>query len=167
MTKYYDLTDSLLNLIWFFIFGFVALTGCVIIWVRFMIQKAPFSDKKVIGFFILGTFIWTAIIGGPFANYLGARTALKNGTYQVVEGAVEHFSPMPMGGHGHESFSVKGVSFKYGESSIDFGFDKSRINGGPVYQGKQVKIHYYKGRILRLWVCDTCAFNPGGVEWKE
>lgn len=167
MTKYYDITESGSSIVWFFGIGLAVLVGCVIIWIRFLVKRASLADKTKMGLLILLPLIWTAIVGAPFSSYVRARAALKNGTYEVVEGKVAHFSPIPMGDHGSESFSVNGIPFEYSEAKIDFGFSQSRIKGGPIYQGKQVQIHYFKGRILRLWVCDTCAFDPDGVEWKE
>lgn len=168
MTKYYDITESGSNVVWFFGIGLAVLTGCVILWLRLIIKGASRMDKRRMGLLTLLPFFWTLIIWMSSAkDYFVARTVLNRGAYEVVEGRVEHFKPIPMGMHGEESFSVKGILFKYGEAQIDFGFNQSRISGGPIYQGKLVKIHYFKGRILRLWVCDTCAFNPEGVEWQE
>ncbi len=39
----------------------------------------------------------------------------ENGRFEVVEGLVENFDPMPSSGHKMESFSVNGVRFEYSD----------------------------------------------------
>lgn len=167
MIKYYDLIENGGNYILFFGVGLTVFILTGLLWVYLKVNEKKRVNIYRAGILCVLSFVWTFIIWmSSTQDYFMAKAALRNGAYSVVEGRVEHFSPIPMGAHGDESFSVKGIPFKYSESKIDFGFNQSRINGSPVYQGKLVKIHYYEGRILRLWVCDSCPFNPEGVEWK-
>lgn len=86
------------------------------------------------------------------SSYLDARRVLEKGTVSEVSGIVEDFDPMPYEGHKSESFSVKGIHFEYSDFEIGYGFNQSKSHGGPIDEGKYVRIQYYKGRILRLWV---------------
>jgi hypothetical protein len=42
------------------------------------------------------------------------KKAIATGDYQVIEGIVSDFIPMPISGHPSESFSVGGVPLRYG-----------------------------------------------------
>jgi hypothetical protein len=53
-----------------------------------------------------------------------------------------------------ESFSVKGVHFKYSSNLETTGFNQTKSNGGPIDEGKYVRIRYYEDLILQLWVKD-------------
>ena len=78
----------------------------------------------------------------------------------VVEGAVEHFHPMPYTGHDLERFDVAGVHFEYSEYDLEEtqGFNHTSSHGGPIHEGLYVRIHYveWRGRptIVRLEVRD-------------
>lgn len=168
MIKYYDITESIPGLIWFLGVGLAVLVFSTTILLYLSITNKSRVNQLRAGFMSVFSLIWVSIIWAAAGqDYFRAKLALKNHTYEVVEGRVEHFHPMPKEGHEDESFSVKGIPFKYSEFKIDFGYNQCRVNGGPVYQGKLVKIHAYKGRILRLWVCDTCPFDLEGVAWDK
>ena len=74
----------------------------------------------------------------------------------VVEGPVEHFHPMPSGGHDSERFEVAGVHFEYSHWSVSQGFNQDVTVGGPIQEGLYVRIHYVRlagesfGTIVRL-----------------
>jgi hypothetical protein len=95
--------------------------------------------------------VWTA---GTFAytygGYIANLTALRNRSYQVVEGRVTNFSPLPVSGHGVESFDVDGVSFSYSDYIITSGFNHTAANGGPIRPGLYVRVTYVDDAILRL-----------------
>jgi len=81
---------------------------------------------------------------------------LRTGDYSVVEGAVSQFHPMPYSGHDSERFTVEGVSFKYSDyDQSQGGFNNTSSHGGPIREGKRVRIAYREGRILKLWVEKT------------
>ena len=82
----------------------------------------------------------------------GAVGALRSGKYQVGEGRVENFVPMPVSGHAMESFSVGGVDFSYSDYSVTAGFNKTSSHGGPIRTGLPVGISYVDNEILRLEV---------------
>jgi len=71
---------------------------------------------------------------------------------ELVEGIVEQFDPMPAVGHKHESFLVKGQSFEYSDFQATVGFNNAKSLGGPIDEGKYVRIRHYHGTILTLWL---------------
>lgn len=102
-----------------------------------------------IGFASLWTIGAFAITGSEYFLY---RDIMKNKKYKEVEGIVENFDPMPYSGHKHESFTVKGIQFKYSDYVVSAGFNTTKSHGGPLDKGKFVRIRYFKGEILQLWV---------------
>ena len=76
--------------------------------------------------------MYNAIIGG-----------YKSGNYQIVEGYVENFHPMPSEGHDSESFDINGVHFSYSDYSIMFGYHNAKSKGGVITgDGQYLKIGY-------------------------
>jgi hypothetical protein len=88
------------------------------------------------------------------------KEAYNNGNYEIVEGIVTNFDPMPYGGHKQETFDVNGIGFSYSDYDNDRRrtFKNTRSHGGPIYAGAYVKIFYihderYKENfIIGLWV---------------
>ena len=79
----------------------------------------------------------------------------RSGDYQVVEGAVRDFKPMPKGGHALESFTVGGVPFCYSDYDLSRGgFNNAASHGGPIRAGLVVRIAHHDGRILRIEVSE-------------
>jgi hypothetical protein len=67
----------------------------------------------------------------------------RNGTYQVVEGYVEDFEPMPYEGHKHESFRIKDVYFEYSDDNIQSGYHNTKSHGGVIRgNGQYLKVGY-------------------------
>ena len=64
-------------------------------------------------FFIIFATLWTGIaFYATYSRYQRNTMLVEQNRCSVVEGPVEHFVPMPSGGHGVESFSVRGIPFK-------------------------------------------------------
>jgi hypothetical protein len=76
-------------------------------------------------------------------------------TKDVRHDVVTHFRPMPVTGHGVESFVVGGKRFQYSDFAMRAGFDETRSHGGPVREGLHVRIHYFGDDIAKLEVEDT------------
>ncbi len=74
----------------------------------------------------------------------------EKGEYRVVEGIVERFKPMSPGHHGNESFWVSNELFKYSTNNIKPGFRKTKVTGGPIREGLNVRISYINGMIVKL-----------------
>ena len=97
--------------------------------------------------------LWTTIAFiGTGSEYFSCVSAMKNGTYEEVEGLVENFDPMPHSGHKNESFTVNGINFEYSDFGSSAGFNNTKSHGGPIDEGKYVRIKYFDGKILQLWV---------------
>jgi hypothetical protein len=75
-----------------------------------------------------------------------------------VEGYVENFQSFDIyinkARYVSESFSVKWVNFHYASNVETTGFYQTKSNGGPIDEGKYVRIRYYEDLILQLWVKD-------------
>ena len=111
-----------------------------------------------VGFAIL----WTIFVFlSTFGDYRDARSTLSGGAAGYVAGPVEHFVPMPVGGHAEESFDVDGVPFHYSDYTITAGFNNATSHGGPIYEGLPVHIWYenkggYTGNeILKLEIAEN------------
>jgi hypothetical protein len=89
----------------------------------------------------------------PLTTFVKFRRALANGEYATVEGRVDHFLPMPAGGHEPERFTISGESFSYTDFSASPFFHHTATNGGPIQQGAYLKIAHVDGKILRLELC--------------
>lgn len=97
--------------------------------------------------------LWTALSGGSLIIQLYSLLSdYGQGEYDVVEGSVENFNPMPYGGHQQESFTVEGVKFSYSDFSISPGFNNTKSHGGPIRKGLRVKVSHIDNVILKLEV---------------
>jgi branched-subunit amino acid transport protein len=103
---------------------------------------------------ITGSVIVVMVTGLSSASAQDTARAIESSA--VVEGSVEHFHPMPGGGHDSERFEVAGVHFEYSHWSISQGFNQDVTVGGPIREGLYVRIHYVRladesfGTIVRL-----------------
>jgi len=104
-------------------------------------------------FFLLISFIGVALslvaLISVSWEYYDVRKALRTGNFQVAEGTIENFVPMPSGGHSTESFKVGTTSFAYGSGWGSIVFN-SEWNHGFIRNGVQVRISYRDGDILRV-----------------
>ena len=98
-----------------------------------------------------------------------AQKLLRSGQCQVVEGPIEHFVPMPYGGHAEESFTVKGVKFEYSDfNDSKPGFNKSESHGGPIHKDMWVRLKYHEGSILQIEVPkDKAAPEPASKSGQK
>ncbi|EDN65662.1 membrane protein [Beggiatoa sp. PS] len=83
-------------------------------------------------------------------SYIIGCYLLMTEKYEVVEGIVTDFIPMPYSGHSYESFVVNGKRFSYSQYSMGPEFHHTKSHGGPIDQGVQVRISYINNKILRL-----------------
>lgn len=159
----YDLTYqtmsfiSLIPLIPLFIIS--AYLWGVIRWMKAK-PKQDFYDKQMLTTPVLLWFLalYASISFGipDIQNQLKTRNMYFNHEYYVVEGEIENFVPMPVGGHAHESFTVKGIEFEYSDFDLSYhGFRNTSSHGGPITKnGQQVKLAYItdtgKNIILRI-----------------
>ncbi len=153
MKEYYNVLDS-----GYKVFGFASAgLGMIAIGIIISTLMRKFNAKRSretfmyfwTGFAILWT-IFAFISTGP--EYMSCINAMKNGTYKEIEGIVENFDPMPHSGHKLESFTLNNVKFEYSDFVISPGFNNTKSHGGPIDEGKYIRIRYYNGEILQLWV---------------
>lgn len=94
-----------------------------------------------------GGIAWTAAAGwGIFSDYYALKTAVERREYQVVEGKVENFRPMPHEGGSLESFTVNGKEFEYSDFVMRPGFKNTQSYGGPIHEGLFVRIGYIENQ---------------------
>jgi hypothetical protein len=117
--------------------------------------------------FLAFAVVWTlSIFGTTFSQYLTAKNALNDGRYDVVEGRITDFIPMPDTGHSKEyvlgrsccsskeSFIVGGQRFSYSDFIVTSGFHNTASHGGPIREGLYVRVSYLGNLILRLEVAE-------------
>lgn len=153
MKEYYNVLDSGYSVFGFVSIGIVMTAIGIIAIVVAKIDNVK-GSKKVFWFFWTGfgalwTILASTVIGSEYSSCINA---MKNGTYNEIEGIVENFDPMPFSGHKTESFTVNGVKFEYSDFLVSAGFNNTKSHGGPIDKGKYVRIRYYDGKILQLWV---------------
>lgn len=106
------------------------------------------SSYKVVKIFCACAFsfvlILSSIVGLSQMNmYKNVVGAYKNGDYEIVEGYVQKFIPMPYEGHSDESFEINGVKFAYSDYSIQSGYNNAKSHGGVIKgNGQHLKIGY-------------------------
>jgi hypothetical protein len=109
-------------------------------------KERAFVFVSIVGF---GISLVVATIS--FVEYQHMKSALAVGDYQVTEGIVEEFVPMPSSGQPVESFRVSGASFHYG-SGWDSLFFNSAWSRGYIHNGAPVRITHRGVDILRVEV---------------
>jgi hypothetical protein len=114
-------------------------------------RQSPRMEKWFPRIFIGFATLWTVIaFVGPYAAYRSAVSAMRENRVDHVEGAVTEFRPMPFAGHANESFTVKGIKFKYSDFLVSAGFNNTASHGGPIKEGLPVRIWHRNGEILKL-----------------
>lgn len=143
---------------WFPAFGliFVAIGSGLVFRPAFFKLASPFGIQRSRMFrwffFLFGCFWTISVAAVVTTDTWGAISALDSGQFEVVEGRVENFKPMPWQGHSDETFDVNGVRFAYSDYQVSAGFNRYSSHGGPIKEGLPVRIAYKNGEILRLEV---------------
>jgi hypothetical protein len=95
--------------------------------------------------------VWTlAVFTGTYWDYLRLRSASRNGSCEIVQGTITNFVPMPKEGHATEHFVVNGHYFEYSDFTATAGFNNTQSHGGPLAEGRLVRICSLDGEIARL-----------------
>jgi len=123
-------------------------------------DKLPFNNKhpkfrKIFLYIWLGFAIfWTVTsFASTYYDYYHHSSEYLNGNYQVAEGYVTNFIPMPYGGHSQESFCVDNYPcFDYSDYGITAGFNNAKSHGGPISEGLPVRVSYIGNTIVKLEV---------------
>lgn len=106
-----------------------------------------YNEKYVRVFQIIAivfvTFFSVMLYWGQFDMYRTIKGAYDSGEYEIVEGYVENFEPMPYEGHADESFDIKNVHFEYSDYTVTTGYHNAKSHGGVVHgNGQHLKIGY-------------------------
>lgn len=117
-------------------------------------EKRPKWLVNFFSFFFFGfAVLWTLGTGLSIGTKQSSLIEdYENGNYEVVEGLIENFDPMPSSGHKMESFTVKGIRFEYSDFVVTPGFNNATSRGGPIREGLPVRISYIGNTILKLEV---------------
>lgn len=150
--KVFDVLESGFKDWHFSAFGliFVLIGGLGLV---FSPERRGFFRYGILGFAILWT---TTSFLATYAPYLRHKELAQENRCSVVEGPVEHFIPMPSGGHAQESLSVFGVPFNYSDFGPTDAFNNAASHGGPIKSDSYVRICYdpSENAILRLEIRD-------------
>jgi hypothetical protein len=117
-------------------------------------RRAFLSISAVFVAAVTAGIAWTS-----FRDHAALRAALKTGRYQVVEGLVTDFRPMPREGHQLESFVIAGRFYSYSDFVRTAGFNNTASHGGPIREGLYVRIADVNGQIARL---EIATLSKGG-----
>jgi hypothetical protein len=90
-----------------------------------------------------------------FQEFFLTSKIYRNKEYQIVEGKVGNYHPMPHGGHDSERFQVNNIHFKYSDYDLsNFGYNNAASHGGVIRENLLVRIAYFhngdKNIILKL-----------------
>lgn len=134
-------------LIPFFIMIFIALFAKLVKIYEKNESEPKFKYEEVKGFLIcccvstllFGIGVWSLHL----FMYNKLMNAYESGQYEIVEGYVENFKPMPYEGHSNESFEINGVEFSYSDYEITSGYHNAKSHGGVIEgNGQYLKIGY-------------------------
>ena len=113
--------------------------------------KGAFKGKFFLVISGCGFAFSLVLLTGRYAEFHQAKKALQTRNYQVAEGTVVDFVPMPPGGHSIERFKVGQTSFQYGSGWGSIVFN-SEWNHGYIHNGAAVRITHTGEDILRVEV---------------
>ena len=155
----FEVTDKGFDMITLMPLLFVVI-GVGISWFNIKYNKSKSPKRKftiVFGFIFSGFALLMLLLTVPssLANRNRTQKIFENQEYQVVEGKIEDFHPMPHSGHDVESFTVNGVYFEYSDYMLVYGFNNTASHGGPIKRnGQQVRLSYITvngdNRILKI-----------------
>jgi hypothetical protein len=126
------------------------------------ISKAAFRAIAVtlFGFMFLLSFVMT------WGSYWTLEHDLRIGRVGEVQGLVADVQPAATH-QGMESFSVDGRTFSYARHQLSQGFDTLTVDGGPIANGRCVRIVYVRGHILRLSLARSSGTADRAEEYTQ
>lgn len=108
---------------------------------------------KLPAFIVLGfAAVWTLFSFDSYRDYRSLVAAVETGAARVAEGGVSNFTPMPVTGHAMEKFCVGDACFEYSDFVVTNGFNNTSSHGGPIRDGRPVRITYVGNSIVKLEV---------------
>ena len=105
--------------------------------------------------FFIFSVTWTIWIATLDEDPHGILKAYREGRFEVVEGAVESFKPMPDYGYKDESFTVNGREFSYSSFEATVGFNHTSSKGGPIEDGIFVRVSHVGNAIVKPEVLES------------
>ena len=116
--------------------------------------RGPRWAARTFPFVFLGaSLLWvSATFLSTYGEYLRLRAALRERTTSVVEGKAERFASAAQTGSAFESFCVGETCFRYSDYVVTSAFNHTHAKGGPVLEGRQVRVTYLGNAIVRLEV---------------
>jgi hypothetical protein len=96
-------------------------------------------------------------------NYWRLREALRTGRYEVVEGTVTDFVPMPKEGDTKGQFVVNGHHYQHSDHLVTRGINNTQSQSGPIRAGLRVRIADVGGKIARLEIARSSDLRPDTV----
>ena len=115
-----------------------------------ILEKRKNGRKTPVGVRIMLGAVWCVTLAvsilvykSQYDMYSTVTAAYKSGDYEIVEGYVENFDPMPPEGHKTESFDINGVHFSYTDYRVMTGYHNAKSMGGVITgNGQYLKIGY-------------------------
>ncbi len=160
----FDVTASGYKDWWFPAAGlvFVAISAAMIISPH-IARKSRLADSRApwqgpVPYFVgIGGMLWVvAVFWGTYSQYQRPRMLVLTNTCRTVEGPVQAFDPMPFSGHGQETLTVAGVTFRYSNYIVSDAFNDTTVLGERIKPGTYFRVCYDPGdnAILRLEMRD-------------
>lgn len=131
-----------------FALNFVLMAACLTIFVKcknIKYKDTRYEIVKIISILCFGfLLLFNAIdITSSLDMHKKIAKQYEVGNYEIVEGFVEDFVPMPYEGHGNESFEINGVKFSYSDYIELCGYNNAKSHGGVIEgNGQHLKIGY-------------------------
>ena len=130
------------------------IVGILFIFYGYFLKQENKTDKFKSWFFrtfFIGAIVWTVFASLlTLLPYAVLIYCLQTGKYDVTEGTVTNFIPMPYHGHSDERFVVNGKYFKYSQFDMGPGFNHTKSHGGPIDEGVKVRISHVGRIIIKL-----------------
>ena len=125
------------------------ISGLMLLIIPFIPRKKGMipKDRRIMLIFqvfgmIMAGFVFLVFLSNNIDLYNACVKAYRSGNYEIAEGYVENYVPMPKEGHALESFNVCDVYFEYSENSVTCGYSQTEPYGGVIRNGKYLKIGY-------------------------
>lgn len=117
-------------------------------------------------FFLFSSAISAVWLFGSLAQTANLESAIKAGEAYVVEGCLQHFHPMPEGGHDSERLQLDGRVFEYSDYLVTAAFNNAESHGGPIHPDSRLRLTVVGSDIVKVEVqqhaCPAAPDFPKG-----
>lgn len=146
--------------IWSSAGGFVF--GCVLVLLN-RLGWRPAS--RILGYFAIAGALVSAVYYSTDWHISRERRvkSLSSGHYEVLQGRVEDFHPMPDDQSSGESFAISGRTFSYSDRDpfeMTACFNQTAPHGGPIHTGMMLRVKFSGQCILQI---EELPQNPSAV----